>query len=85
MKVSTLALLALINVVVGKWSKKTPKDGEAGWDECAVTLRCQNDWECAQTWSCFDMALFHDPTNYCACGYTMNPYQCWCWTPRNGK
>ncbi|EGE86617.2 hypothetical protein BDDG_09564 [Blastomyces dermatitidis ATCC 18188] len=85
MKVSTVALLALINVVVGKWSKKTPKDGEAGgWDECAYTLKCQSDWECWQTVSCSGMALNHDPEGYCACGYLMNPYQCWCWTPRGG-
>ncbi|OJD23914.1 hypothetical protein ACJ73_04730 [Blastomyces percursus] len=80
MKVVPVALLALIGVTAGKESKKTPPDGVAGWDECAATLKCTSDWECQQTWSCWSLALYHD-TDYCACGYTLNPTQCWCWTP----
>ncbi|KLJ12345.1 hypothetical protein EMPG_12598 [Blastomyces silverae] len=47
------------------------------WEKCELSLRCQNDWECRQTYDCNQKALHHNP-NYIFCNIGVwERNRCW--------
>ncbi|KLJ07725.1 hypothetical protein EMPG_16800 [Blastomyces silverae] len=80
MKVTPVALLALLGVAAAGPTKKNPGiyDG-AGWDYCATETTCYTDRDCQVMDDCLSKVWKGD-VDFIACGVDfVEPHTCWEW------
>ncbi|PGH32039.1 hypothetical protein GX50_05164 [[Emmonsia] crescens] len=79
MKITVVALLGLVSVAAAWGTKKTPKNGEAGWDYCGEYTTCGSEADCQMDPDCRARTLYGDP-DYIGCGVDIfQPHTCWAW------